>query len=78
MFTGHSERRTIFKETSEFVAQKVRSALDCGLKVIFCIGETLEQRESGQTGAVNEAQLKPVIAIIKPEEWKCVYFPDLT
>ncbi|KAF7760161.1 hypothetical protein Agabi119p4_10837 [Agaricus bisporus var. burnettii] len=67
---GHSERRTIFHESSEFVAQKVRAALDSGLKVILCIGETLQQRESGETGAVNEAQLKPVIAAIKTEEWK--------
>lgn len=68
---GHSERRTIFGETSEFVAQKVRAALDSGLKVILCIGETLQQRESGETGAVNEAQLKPVIAVTKHEDWKC-------
>ncbi|EKM77771.1 hypothetical protein AGABI1DRAFT_115036 [Agaricus bisporus var. burnettii JB137-S8] len=67
---GHSERRTIFHESSEFVAQKVRAALDSGLKVILCIGETLQQRESGETGAVNEAQLKPVIAAIKTAEWK--------
>jgi len=67
---GHSERRTIFKESSEFVAQKVRAALDSGLKVILCIGETLQQRESGETGAVNESQLKPAIAVTKPEDWK--------
>jgi len=67
---GHSERRTIFNESSEFVAQKVRAALDCGLKVILCIGETLEQRETGQTGAVNKAQLTPAFAVTKPEDWK--------
>jgi len=67
---GHSERRTIFGESSEFIAQKVRVALDSGLKVILCIGETLQQRESGETGAVNEAQLTPVIAVTKPEDWK--------
>ncbi|KXN89180.1 Triosephosphate isomerase [Leucoagaricus sp. SymC.cos] len=67
---GHSERRTIFGESSEFVAQKTRAALDSGLKVILCIGETLQQRESGQTGAVNEAQLTPVIAVTKSEDWK--------
>lgn len=69
---GHSERRTIFGESSEFVAQKTRAALDSGLKVILCIGETLQQREANETGAVNEAQLKPVIAALKPEDWKKV------
>jgi triosephosphate isomerase len=67
---GHSERRTIFGESSEFVAQKTRAALDCGLKVILCIGETLQQREAGETNAVNEAQLQPVFAVLKPEDWK--------
>ncbi|KAJ7587076.1 Triosephosphate isomerase [Mycena floridula] len=46
---GHSERRTLFHETSETVAQKTRAALDAGLSVILCIGETLQERESGQT-----------------------------
>jgi len=45
---GHSERRSIFTESSEFVGDKVATALQNGLKVIACIGETLEQRESGQ------------------------------
>ncbi|KAK7466389.1 triosephosphate isomerase [Stygiomarasmius scandens] len=66
---GHSERRTIFHETSELVAQKTRAALDKGLNVILCIGETLAQREAGETAAVNEAQLKPVIDVLKESDW---------
>ncbi|KAK7049850.1 triosephosphate isomerase [Paramarasmius palmivorus] len=66
---GHSERRTILNESSEFVAQKTRAAIDAGLSVILCIGETLKEREAGETAKVCEAQLKPVIDVLKPEEW---------
>ncbi|CAI5993334.1 unnamed protein product [Closterium sp. NIES-65] len=57
---GHSERRTIIKESNEFVADKVAYALSKGLKVIACIGESLEQRESGETVAVVSAQVKAI------------------
>ncbi|KAH9476170.1 Triosephosphate isomerase [Psilocybe cubensis] len=66
---GHSERRTLFHETSELVATKTRAAIDAGLKVIFCIGETLEQRESGQTAAVCEEQLKAFVDVAKEVDW---------
>jgi len=69
---GHSERRTIFGESSDFVAQKTCTAIKAGLQVILCIGETLQQREAGETDKVNEAQLGPVIATLKPEDWKSV------
>lgn len=46
---GHSERRQYFNETDETVNLKVKSALNKGLKPIVCVGETLEQREAGQT-----------------------------
>ncbi|TEB30898.1 triose phosphate isomerase [Coprinellus micaceus] len=62
---GHSERRTIFHETSEVVALKTRAALDAGLKVILCIGETLTQREGGETAKVCEEQLAAVVKQIK-------------
>lgn len=45
---GHSERRSLLKESNEFVGEKTANALAHDLKVIACIGETLEQRESGQ------------------------------
>jgi len=66
---GHSERRTLFHETSELVAKKTVAALEKGLKVILCIGETLEERESGKTAKVNEAQLKPVVEALKESDW---------
>ncbi len=45
---GHSERRQYFNESDEFLNEKLRFALASGLKVMFCIGETLEERESGK------------------------------
>ncbi|KAF8334462.1 triose phosphate isomerase [Amanita rubescens] len=67
---GHSERRTLFGETSEIVAQKVRAALDIGLKVILCIGETLKEREEGKTTQVVETQLKAVVDVVtKESDW---------
>ncbi|CAG8556918.1 9696_t:CDS:2 [Acaulospora colombiana] len=57
---GHSERREIFKESDEFVASKVAHALKAGLKVIACIGEKLEERESGTTTDVLRRQLSAI------------------
>ncbi|KAF7924108.1 uncharacterized protein EAE97_010720 [Botrytis byssoidea] len=57
---GHSERRVILQEDDSFVACKTKAALDGGVSVIFCCGETLEQRESNKTIEVVTAQLKAV------------------
>ncbi|KAH0667824.1 hypothetical protein KY285_029030 [Solanum tuberosum] len=57
---GHSERRLLLNESNDFVADKVAYALSQGLKVIACVGETLEQRESGSTMAVVAAQTKAI------------------
>ncbi len=54
---GHSERRQYFGETDETVAKRVRGALDAGLFVIACIGETEEERERGATEEVLRRQL---------------------
>lgn len=54
---GHSERRTLFHEDNETVAKKITNALNAGLKVILCIGETLDQREAGTTTEVLKTQL---------------------
>ena len=54
---GHSERRQKLGESDAFINQKVRVALAAGLDVIFCVGETLEQREANQTEAVLDRQL---------------------
>ena len=55
---GHSERRQYFGETDETVAKRTVAALKEGLKVVMCVGETLEQRESGLTEKVLEKQLR--------------------
>ena len=54
---GHSERRAYYGETAEILKEKINLALANGLKVIFCIGEVLEERESGKQNEVVEAQL---------------------
>jgi len=55
---GHSERRQFFGETDETVNRRIRAALAQGLKVIFCMGETLKEREEGKTFSVIERQLE--------------------
>ncbi|KAJ6609710.1 Triosephosphate isomerase [Mycena sp. CBHHK59/15] len=66
---GHSERRTLFHETSEIVAQKTKAALAASLSVILCIGETLEQRETNQTTKVCSEQLQAVVDVLKESDW---------
>ena len=54
---GHSERRQYFAETDETVNKKIKSALAHGLKPIVCVGETLEQREAGETEKIVTNQI---------------------
>jgi triosephosphate isomerase len=55
---GHSERRTYFGETDESVSRKTETALEAGLVPIVCVGETLEQRESGHTEEIVRIQVE--------------------
>ncbi|MCL2860057.1 MAG: triose-phosphate isomerase [Oscillospiraceae bacterium] len=55
---GHSERRQYYNETDETVSLKLKKAIECELKPIFCVGETLEQRESGKTEEIIKTQVK--------------------
>jgi triosephosphate isomerase (TIM) len=57
---GHSERRQLFGESDEMVARRARTALEAGLGVIACVGETLEQRESGDTELVLKIQVEAI------------------
>jgi triosephosphate isomerase (TIM) len=54
---GHSERRTIFKESNGMVNKKIKKALEYDLKVIFCVGETLDEREKNITNEVVKKQV---------------------
>jgi triosephosphate isomerase len=62
VIVGHSERRTLFGETSETVAEKYAAALKAGLTPILCVGETLADREAGYTEPVIGAQLGAILA----------------
>jgi triosephosphate isomerase len=61
---GHSERRAIFHENLATVAAKFAAALEAKLTPVLCLGESLEQREKGQTEAVIAEQLESVIALV--------------
>jgi triosephosphate isomerase len=63
---GHSERRQYFGETDETVNRKVHAAIRAGLIAILCVGETLDERESGKTFAVLERQITCCIAGLRP------------
>ena len=67
---GHSERRQYFGETDATVNQRVRAALDAGLKVILCVGELLEQRELGITEEICAMQTKVALNGVSAEELK--------
>jgi triosephosphate isomerase len=61
VIVGHSERRSLYGETSAMVGAKFVAAINAGLTPILCVGETLEQREAGQTEAVIDEQLLTVV-----------------
>lgn len=65
---GHSERRQYFHETNEEVNEKAKKALSVGLVPIICVGESLEERESGATDAVVSAQVRGVLMGIPAAE----------
>lgn len=69
---GHSERRTYFGETDVTVNKRVRAALDSGLTVILCVGETLEQREQGITAELVSLQTKIALGGVSKEELRKV------
>lgn len=57
VIVGHSERRQYHGETDEIIAAKAAQAMECGVIPIICVGETLDQRQAGQTAAVIESQV---------------------
>lgn len=69
---GHSERREYFGETDAFINEKVKAALAHGITPILCVGEKLEERESGKTLEVNSRQVKGGMASLTEDEAKKV------
>ena len=67
---GHSERRQYFAETDETVNKKIKSAFSSGLKPIVCVGETLEQRESGMTEEIITKQTELALEGLTNEQVK--------
>lgn len=72
---GHSERRTLFGETNKTIAAKAKLAQEVGLTTIVCIGETLEEREAGQTWKVLETQLRESLAQLFSDRLVLAYEP---
>lgn len=67
MIVGHSERRQHFGDNDERVALKTRAALDHGLTPIVCVGESLDERESGQAEGIVVSQVKAAIQDLSPQ-----------
>ena len=67
---GHSERREYYHETPEILKEKVELALANGLKVIFCIGESLAEREANKQNEVVKAELAGSVFHLSAEQWK--------
>ena len=67
---GHSERREYYNETPEILKEKVELALANGLKVIFCIGESLAQREANEQNAVVKAELEGSVFHLSADQFK--------
>ena len=67
---GHSERRAYFAETDELLAKKVNNALKHGMRIIFCFGEELADRKSGNHFAVVESQLKNALFHLDGKAWQ--------
>ena len=67
---GHSERRTLYGETDEIIAQKIVKAQENGISAMVCVGEMLEQRENGTTNDVLKKQLDAIKSSVS--DWSTI------
>ena len=72
VIVGHSERRSLYGETDDVVLRKTRQALDNGLVAVVCVGETLEERQSGKAEEVVGTQMSLLISELSDTDWKNV------
>lgn len=70
---GHSERRQYYKESNEFIHKKVKRALQEGLKVILCVGETFDEHVEGRSLEVLEEQLLGCLKELQPDDFEHIY-----
>lgn len=71
VLVGHSERRMKFGETDEVIGKKLQAVIGAGLTAVFCLGETKDQREKGQTYSVLQSQMQ-VLNTISVKLWKYI------
>ncbi len=69
---GHSERRAYFNENDELLAKKVDTALENNMRVIFCFGEELSDRKSGNQEKIVEAQLSNALFHLTADQWSSI------
>ena len=70
VIVGHSERRSLYGESITIVAEKTKAAIDAGLIPLLCVGESLEERDSGNTEVVVAEQLNAVINLLGIEAFE--------
>ena len=70
VLVGHSERRELFQESNEVIAEKFQQIAQADMKPVLCLGESLAERESKQTESVLAQQLDAVLNVSSVEQWQ--------